>query len=53
VSINDRNDWVKMHGCSIEGVRPRGRPNKARTEVVAKDYSTQQLNQETALDLSK
>jgi len=36
----------------MEGVRPKGRPEKTRSEVVEKDCGAQQLNKEDAVDHS-
>jgi len=36
--------------CEVEGVRPRGRPNKTWSEVIEKDCQTQQICKEDAMD---
>jgi len=48
------NDWVKK--CldfKLEGVRPRGRPEKTWSEVIEKDCQTQQICKEDVMDHRK
>ena len=50
----DDDDWVKK--CleyEVEGPRPRGRPKRTWTEVVAKDCQAHKLNKEDAVDRSR
>ena len=47
----ENDDWVKK--CmeyEVEGPRPRGRPKRTWTEVVAKDCQACKLNKEDAID---
>jgi len=42
-----------VYDFEVEGVRPRGRPNKTSTEVIEKDCQTRQLCKEDAVDCGK
>ena len=47
---NDDDDWVKK--CmeyEVEGLRPRGRPQKTWKEVVREDCQARKLNKEDAM----
>jgi len=49
--VKEDNDCVKK--CmehEVDGVRPRGRPNKTWREIVAKDCQARKLNREDAMD---
>jgi len=42
-----------MQNSEVEGVRPRCRPKKTRSEVTEKDFQTRQICKEDAADCIK
>jgi len=50
----ENNDWVnKCMQYEVEGVKPRGRPKKAWTEIVKKDCQARKLKREDAMDRNR